>query len=42
MCDLLCYSECKVKTTAPKARDEETARKLWDISAQLVGLGTQS
>jgi NAD(P)-dependent dehydrogenase (short-subunit alcohol dehydrogenase family) len=35
----LYYSDCKEKTPSSKARDPETAKKLWEVSANLVGLG---
>ncbi|GFG35420.1 hypothetical protein Cfor_07746 [Coptotermes formosanus] len=35
----LYYSDCKEKTPSRKARDAEAAKKLWDLSAKLVGLG---
>lgn len=35
----LYYSDCKEKTASTKARDPETAKKLWEVSAKLVGLG---
>uniref|UniRef100_A0A667YAV8 Zgc:153441 n=1 Tax=Myripristis murdjan TaxID=586833 RepID=A0A667YAV8_9TELE len=32
-----CYfSDCRVKRPAPEARDDLTARRLWDVSARLV------
>ncbi|PIK33500.1 putative retinol dehydrogenase 13-like [Apostichopus japonicus] len=31
-------SDCKVKKPLPKAEDEAIARKLWEVSAELVGL----
>lgn len=34
----LYYSDCKVKKPSTKAEDEATAKKLWDISCDLVGL----
>ncbi|PIK56141.1 putative retinol dehydrogenase 13-like isoform X3 [Apostichopus japonicus] len=34
----LYYSDCKVKKPLPKAEDEAIARKLWEVSAELVGL----
>ena len=37
--DVLFYSDCMEKTPATKARDPETAKKLWEVSANLVGLG---
>jgi len=36
---LLLVSDCKEKTASTKARDPETAKKLWEVSAKLVGLG---
>jgi hypothetical protein len=38
-CDLLRFSGCKEKTPSRKARDPEVAKKLWDLSVKLVGLG---
>lgn len=35
----LYYSDCKEKTPSRKARDAEAAKKLWGLSAKLVGLG---
>lgn len=35
----LYYSDCAVKKPSPRAEDAETARKLWEVSAELVGLG---
>jgi len=35
----LYYSDCKEKAPTAKARDPETAKKLWEVSAHLVGLG---
>ncbi|XP_038124844.1 retinol dehydrogenase 12-like [Cyprinodon tularosa] len=37
----LYYSDCARKATAPQGRDDEAAKKLWDLSASMVGL-TQS
>ncbi|KAM9754611.1 retinol dehydrogenase 13-like [Menidia menidia] len=37
----LYYSDCAPKTAAPQALDDEAAKKLWDLSASMVGL-TQS
>ncbi|KAM4572377.1 retinol dehydrogenase 13-like [Odontesthes bonariensis] len=37
----LYYSDCAPKATAPQALDDEAAKKLWDLSASMVGL-TQS
>ncbi|RVE71877.1 hypothetical protein OJAV_G00056030 [Oryzias javanicus] len=37
----LYYSDCAPKTAAPQALDDEAAKKLWDVSASMVGL-TQS
>ncbi|PNF13961.1 Retinol dehydrogenase 12 [Cryptotermes secundus] len=34
----LYYSDCKRKRASAKARDPEAARKLWSLSAELVGL----
>ncbi|KAK7913641.1 hypothetical protein WMY93_013852 [Mugilogobius chulae] len=33
------YSDCARKTPAPQAQDETAAKKLWDLSASMVGLG---
>jgi len=36
------FSDCKVKkVTNPEANDDAIARRLWDVSAQLVGLETK-
>lgn len=35
----LYYADCKVVTPAPKATDPELAKKLWDVSWDLVQLG---
>ncbi|MEQ2303147.1 hypothetical protein AMECASPLE_013709 [Ameca splendens] len=32
------YSDCARKATAPQGRDDEAAKKLWDLSASMVGL----
>ena len=32
------YSDCKEKTVASQGEDDETAEKLWEISAKLVNL----
>ena len=32
------YSDCKEKPAAPQGQDEETAEKLWELSAKLVDL----
>ncbi|XP_071346223.1 retinol dehydrogenase 13 [Trachinotus anak] len=34
----LYYSDCAPKTPAPQALDDAAARKLWDLSASMVGL----
>ncbi|XP_059191968.1 retinol dehydrogenase 11-like isoform X1 [Centropristis striata] len=34
----LYYSDCAPKTAAPQGLDDEAAKKLWDISASMVGL----
>ncbi|XP_060891197.1 retinol dehydrogenase 11-like isoform X1 [Labrus mixtus] len=34
----LYYSDCAPKTAAPQGRDDEAAKKLWDLSASMVGL----
>ena len=31
-------SDCAVKTPKPQAEDDEAARRLWEVSEQLVGL----
>ena len=36
----LYFSDCKVKEPSRGAQDDEAAKKLWEISAQLVGLET--
>jgi hypothetical protein len=33
------FSDCKEKTPSSKACDTEAAKKLWELSAQMVGLG---
>lgn len=33
------YSDCQAITPHPKAIDEEAAKKLWDITWKLLGLG---
>lgn len=32
------YSDCAPKTAAPQGLDDEAAKKLWDLSAAMVGL----
>jgi hypothetical protein len=32
------YSDCREKALGAKARDTETAIKLWEVSAKIVGL----
>ncbi|XP_043933846.1 retinol dehydrogenase 13-like isoform X2 [Protopterus annectens] len=32
------FSDCAPKEPAPQAKDDEAARKLWELSAQMVGL----
>lgn len=32
------YSDCAPKTAAPQGLDDEAAKKLWDLSASMVGL----
>lgn len=32
------YSDCAPKTPAPQALDDAAAKKLWDLSASMVGL----
>lgn len=34
----LYYSDCAPKTAAPQALDDEAAKKLWNLSASMVGL----
>lgn len=34
----LYYSDCAAKTPAPQAQDDAAAKKLWDLSASMVGL----
>ncbi|XP_029000227.1 retinol dehydrogenase 13 isoform X2 [Betta splendens] len=34
----LYYSDCALKSPAPQAQDEAAAKKLWDLSASMVGL----
>ncbi|KAF7666416.1 hypothetical protein LDENG_00108320 [Lucifuga dentata] len=34
----LYYSDCAPKTAAPQAQDDATAKKLWELSASMVGL----
>ncbi|XP_041853723.1 retinol dehydrogenase 13-like [Melanotaenia boesemani] len=34
----LYYSDCARKAVAPQAQDDEDAKKLWDLSASMVGL----
>ncbi|XP_029378203.1 retinol dehydrogenase 13-like [Echeneis naucrates] len=34
----LYYSDCAPKTAASQGRDDEAAKKLWDLSASMVGL----
>jgi NAD(P)-dependent dehydrogenase (short-subunit alcohol dehydrogenase family) len=36
----LYFADCKVKEPSRGAQDDEAAKKLWEISAQLVGLDT--
>ncbi|XP_030650271.1 retinol dehydrogenase 12-like [Chanos chanos] len=33
------YSDCKPKAVAPQGADDETAKRLWELSASMVGLG---
>lgn len=38
---VLCYllhSDCAPKTAAPQAQDDVAAKKLWELSASMVGL----
>uniref|UniRef100_A0A3Q3WK15 Uncharacterized protein n=1 Tax=Mola mola TaxID=94237 RepID=A0A3Q3WK15_MOLML len=37
----LYYSDCAPKTAAPQGMEDEAAKKLWDLSASLVGLTTE-
>uniref|UniRef100_A0A8C7XLP0 Si:ch211-107o10.3 n=1 Tax=Oryzias sinensis TaxID=183150 RepID=A0A8C7XLP0_9TELE len=37
----LYYSDCAPKTPAPQALDDEAAKRLWDVSASMVGLCTR-
>ncbi|XP_013407222.1 retinol dehydrogenase 12 [Lingula anatina] len=37
----LYFSDCKEKEMAPLAKDKELAKKVWDLSAELVGLNEQ-
>lgn len=32
------HSDCAPKTPAPQALDDAAAKKLWDVSASMVGL----
>jgi hypothetical protein len=32
-------SDCKEKTPSAESRDTEVAKKLWDVSVKMVGLG---
>ncbi|KAI4904897.1 hypothetical protein NFI96_009964 [Prochilodus magdalenae] len=32
------FSDCEVREVKPEARDDEIARKLWDISERLCGM----
>lgn len=34
----LLHSDCAPKTAAPQAQDDDAAKKLWDLSASMVGL----
>ncbi|XP_073693218.1 retinol dehydrogenase 11-like [Garra rufa] len=34
----LYYSDCELKEAAPRGRDDAAARRLWDLSASMVGL----
>ncbi|XP_067827380.1 retinol dehydrogenase 13 [Heptranchias perlo] len=34
----LYFSDCAAKEAAPQARDDEAAKRLWELSAQMVGL----
>ena len=36
---ILLVSDCKENVPSTKVRDPETAKKLWEVSAKLVGLG---
>ncbi|KAG7460577.1 hypothetical protein MATL_G00200210 [Megalops atlanticus] len=35
-----CFANCKEEELLPKARDEQVARKLWDVSQVMVGLSS--
>ena len=32
------YADCREKEPKPQGQDDETAKKLWDITAKAVGL----
>lgn len=32
------YSDCAPAFVAPQGRSEETARRLWDVSCELLGI----
>ncbi|XP_070576411.1 retinol dehydrogenase 14-like [Ptychodera flava] len=34
----LYFSDCVPKDPAPQAKDDEAAKRLWDLSAKMVGL----
>ncbi len=36
------HSDCAVKAEAPQATDEEAAKKLWDMSADMAKLNLKS
>jgi NAD(P)-dependent dehydrogenase (short-subunit alcohol dehydrogenase family) len=36
------FAKCREKKPAPRALDEETQHRLWDVTAKLVGLGNSS
>ena len=33
------FADCRVKAPSPRALDAEAARRLWDLSGELAGLG---
>lgn len=35
----LYYSDCREKTPSSKARNPEAAKRLWELSAKMVGIG---
>jgi hypothetical protein len=36
----LYFADCKERTPAETAQDDQAAKKLWEVSAKLVGLDT--